>query len=248
MKIATYNIWDSDMGMPLRFRQLIAEIIRIKADIICLQEVSDREKHDSLSKACRYDYSHWQTQTGLSILSRYPIDKTADFEYGTYARIQLESRTLLVINVHLPWERASLREKAIVNLVESTVNIEADYTLLTGDFNSSENSAVHRFLTNEQSLLGADAYYFDLAEVSAEMNGTKTLATLNFRANPRWGIGRPKNTIEVNQRFDWILLKNPYPIELPELKKCVLFGTEISKETNLAASDHYGIMVEIKFC
>ncbi len=36
-------------------------------------------------------------------------------------------------------------------------------------------------------------------------------------------------------------------IEWPKLKKCILFGTEISKETGLAASDHYGIMVEMDF-
>lgn len=247
MKIATYNIWDSDIGMPVRFRQLTDGITRINADIICLQEVSDREKHDSFSRLCGYDYSHWQAQTGLSILSKYPINDAADFEYGTSACIQVESKALLVTNVHLPWERASLREKAIAHIVESIANIKADHTLLTGDFNSSENSSVHRFLTNEQSLLGADAYYFDLAEAAAEMSGTKALATLNFRENPRWGIGGPKNTIEVNQRFDWILLKNPYPVELPVLKNCMLFGTEIAKETNLAASDHYGVMVEIEF-
>lgn len=243
MKIATYNIWDSEVGMPVRFRQLTDEINRVKADIICLQEVSDFEKHQRLSKLCGYEYSHWQSQTGLSILSRYPIEKTADFEYGTSAYLQLGGKTLLVVNVHLPWERASLREKAIVNIVAA--NIQADYTLLTGDFNSSENSSVHRFLTGEQSLLGADACYFDLAEASAERNGTKALATLNFRENPRWGVAQPENTIEVNQRFDWILLKNPYPAELPRLKSCTLFGTEIAEETGLAASDHYGIVAAI---
>ena len=247
MRIATYNIWDSETGMPMRFRQLIDEIIRIKADIICLQEVSDHEKHNVFSSLCGYNYSYWQAQTGLSILSRYPIEKTADFEYGTSAYIQFESKTLLVINVHLPWEKASLREKAIVDIAESISSMKADYTLLMGDFNSSEKSSVYRFLTNEQSLLGADAYYFDLAEAYAEMIGTKALTTLNFRENPRWGIAEPKNTIEVNQRFDWILLKNPYPAGLPELKSCAIFGTEILEETHLAASDHYGIMVEIEF-
>lgn len=247
MKIATYNIWDSDKGMPIRSRQLIDEISGIKADIICLQEVSDDKKHHSFSKLCGYDYSHWQAQTGLSILSRYSIDRSDDFEYGTSACIQLEDKTLLVINVHLPWETASLREKAIVDIIKNTSNTKADYTLLMGDFNSSENSSVHRFLTNEQSLLGADAYYFDLAEVSAEVTGTNALATLNFRENPRWGTAEPVNTIEVNQQLDWILLKNPYPTKLPELKNCMLFGTDITKETGLAASDHYGIVIEIEF-
>ena len=247
MRIATYNVWDSDTGMPMRSQQLIDEIIEIKADIICLQEISDRSKHDSFSSLCGYDNSYWQAQTGLSILSRYPIEKTLDFEYGTSAYIQFESKTLLVVNVHLPWEKASLREKAIVDIVENISSMKADYTLLMGDFNCSEKSSVYRFLTNEQSLLGADAYYFDLAEAYAEINGTKALATLNFRENPRWGITEPKNTIEVNQRFDWILLKNPYPNKLPELKNHTMFGTKISGETHLAASDHYGIMVEIEF-
>ena len=247
MRIATYNIWDSGIGMPVRLQQLIDEIIETNADIICLQEVSNCEKHEMFSSLCGYDHSHWQAQTGLSILSRYPIDNTFDFEYGTSVCIKFENKTLIVVNVHLPWERASLREKAIVDIAEKISNIKADYTLLTGDFNSAENSSVHRFLTNEQSLLGADAYYFDLAQVYAEMNGTKAPSTLDFRKNPRWGIAEPKNTIEVSQRVDRILLKNPFPAELPELKNCIIFGTEISKETGLAASDHYGVVAEIEF-
>ncbi|MCH5194766.1 MAG: endonuclease/exonuclease/phosphatase family protein [Oscillospiraceae bacterium] len=247
MKIATYNIWDSNAGMPVRFGQIIDEIAATKADIICLQEVSDREKCDSLSKKCGYDNSHWQAQAGLSVLSRYPIEKTYDFEYGTSACIQSDSKTLLIINVHLPWEKASLREKAIVDIIEKADSIKADYTLLMGDFNCSENSSVHRFLTNEQSLLGADAYYFDLAEVYAEISGTKASSTLDFRKNPRWGTAETKNTIEVSQRVDRILLKNPFPVELPELKNCVIFGSEVLKETGLAASDHYGVVAEIEF-
>ncbi len=244
MKIATYNIWDSDRGMPARLDQLVDEIIGVKADVVCLQEASSREKHDCFSTLCGYRNAHWQGQTGLSILSRYPFDQTADFEYGTSAHIRIENKTLLVVNVHLPWERASLREKAIVNIVQRTANIEADYTLLAGDFNSTEDSSVHRFLTSEQSLLGADAYYFDLAAAYAEMHGTRAAATLNFRENPRWGAGEA-NTMEVNRRFDWILCKNPYPAELPVLKNCALFGTNVSKETLLAASDHYGVMAEL---
>ena len=247
MRVATYNVWDSDAGMPARFQQLVDEIIGIHADIICLQEVSNRRTHDKFAFLCGYGNSHYQAETGLSILSKYPIKKTVNFKYAAAAAIQSESKSLLVVNVHLPWEKASLREKAIVEVVESVSGMQADYTLIAGDFNSSEQSSVYRFLTGEQSLFGADAYYFDLAEAFAKMNGTKPPATLNFRENPRWGIAEPRNTIEVNRRFDWILLKNPYPNELPELKSCTVFGTKISEETHLAASDHYGIMAELEF-
>ena len=76
--------------------------------------------------------------------------------------------------------------------------------------------------------------------------GADAPATLDFRQNPRWGVVQTKNTIEVNQRFDWIMMKNPYPLEFPKLKQCSLFGTEISGETGLAASDHYGVCAEIQ--
>ena len=41
MKLATYNIWDSPSGMPLRFTQIVNEIVNLDADIICLQEVTE---------------------------------------------------------------------------------------------------------------------------------------------------------------------------------------------------------------
>lgn len=247
MRIAAYNIWESDAGMPGRFRQLADEISKTEADIICLQEVSDISKHDRFSALCGYSNSHWQAETGLSILSRLPIEKTAELEYCTAAFIRYKGRTLLAANVHLPWDRPSLRERAAVDIAEGISGMKADYAILTGDFNCSERSSVYRFLTNEQSLLGADAYYFDLAEAYAEMTGTRAAATVNFRENPRFGMAGARNTVEVNQRFDWILLKNPYPEKLPELKSCTLFGTDISEETQLAASDHYGIMADLEF-
>ncbi|MCH5324328.1 MAG: endonuclease/exonuclease/phosphatase family protein [Eubacterium sp.] len=246
MKIATYNIWNSDAGMPARFGQLADVIAGLGADIICLQEVASLKKHNELSELCKYGYSHWQEQTELSVLSRYPINEVFDYKYGTAVLIQCENKTLLLINVHLPWDKASERERGIVDIIQNTAGVKADCTIIAGDYNCSDNSSVHRFMTGEQSLLGCDAYFFDLAEAFSDISGTKATATLNFRENPRWGIAQAKNTIEINQRFDRILLKNTYPAELPMLKNCKLFGTKISEETHLSASDHYGVAVEIE--
>ena len=259
MKLATYNIWNDEAGMPYRLEQITDEITGINADIICLQEVADLERHKKLAELCGYAYSHYKTDAGLSILSKLPMtpqgtngtlgamDKTADFAFGTAAFLRSEKGNLFIINVHLPWESASLREKAIVDIVNAAAGAQADYCFLLGDFNCSEVSSVHRFLTNEQSLLGSDAYFFDLADAFAGRTGKKALPTLNFRENPRWGVVQPENTIEVNGRFDWILLKNPYPQSLPVLKDYAIFGTKVSPRTKLAASDHYGVFVEIEF-
>ena len=42
MKIAIYNIWNSEEGMPYRSEYIISEIQEIKADVICLQEVRNK--------------------------------------------------------------------------------------------------------------------------------------------------------------------------------------------------------------
>ncbi len=245
MRIATYNVWNSDAGMPARFGQITNEIRKVGADIFCLQELSEREKHDKIAEL--YAYSYWQKRTGLSVMSKFPIQNVFEDDFSVFACMTVEGKSVLTANVHLPWDKASKREQSIVKIVKRMSEIKADYAFLTGDFNCSENSSVHRFLTNEQSLSGADAYFFDLAEVFSEKNNGNPPATLNFRENPRWGVVEPKNTLEINRRFDWIMLKNPYPTAMPTIKDCMLFGTEVSAKTGLAASDHYGVWAEIQF-
>ena len=117
----------------------------------------------------------------------------------------------------------------------------ADYTLLAGDFNCSDASSVHRFLCGEQSLLGHDAYFFDLAIAYSAQTDIPPEPTLDFRQNPRWGVIDPPNTLEKNERFDRIYLANPYPGPAPILREFGVFGKEISAETRLAPSDHYGV-------
>ncbi len=39
MRIASYNLWNADEGMPIRAQQLVTEIQTVQADILCLQEV-----------------------------------------------------------------------------------------------------------------------------------------------------------------------------------------------------------------
>lgn len=247
MKIASYNLWDSSSGMPLRFGQLRDEIRAADADILCLQEVDCPSTHRILSEDCGYTHSHHLEKAGVSILSRWPLVEAHNFEFACAALIKAPGHTLLAANVHLPWNSALKRERAITELTAALQNIPADYTLLSGDFNGSDHSSVHRFLLGDQSLLGCEAYYFDLAEAYAETTGIPPEPTLNFRKNPRWGVINPANTIEVSGRFDRIYLKNPYPAEFPQLRRFSLFGTAVSEKTQLAASDHYGVCAELAF-
>lgn len=75
----------------------------------------------------------------------------------------------------------------------------------------------------EQSIRGCEAYFLDLAEAFSEITGTEIIQTLNFRENPRWGVFQKR------------------------IKEYGVFGRDISQETGLCASDHYGVYVELEF-
>ncbi len=244
MKIASYNLWESDAGMPERLGQITEEIATCGADIFCLQEVT-RPIFDILSRT--FPYFHFNEPSGTAIFSRYPLTDITDSGFAASATASVNGISVRIVSLHLPWKSASERERAIVRIVRENKEISTDYTLFAGDFNCSEQSSVHRFLTGEQSLHGEDAFFFDFAEAWSESTGIPPSVTLDFRNNPRWGIIDPPNTTQKSVRYDRILLKNPYPQDFPVLHSFERFGTAVSPTTHLCASDHYGISAELIF-
>lgn len=245
MKLASYNLWDSPAGMPYRREQIVSALSALHADILCLQE--DSAEIDLQSALPDLPFCACHREAGLTILSRYPIKDSLCMPYALAITVSYGIYTLCVVNVHLPWQSALLREEAVVAMTDTISAAVADYIILAGDFNCSDTSAVQRFLLGEQSLHGHDTYYFDLAEAYADMTGIPPSPTLDFRRNPRWGVVDPPNTLEKTQRFDRILLANPYPTPAPMLTNFVVFGSEISEETRLAPSDHLGVYADLDF-
>ena len=248
MRIATYNIWESDRGMPERYVTLVDTIRAVNADILCLQELSDYETFDGLSVLCGYEGGHWNSEYGVGIFTNHTVTRIGKMEYGICANIDVNGTNVFIINLHLPWRSALKREELIVDMIESAKRFGGDYSFVVGDFNCSVNSSVHRYLKGDQSLLGSDAYFVDLAEAYAEIIGAVPKATLNVRENPRYkdACGNSTNTIEINQRYDRILMENPFPKAYPILKRCDIFGTEIFEATGLCPSDHYGVFADLE--
>ncbi len=249
MRISTFNIWDSDRGMPDRFYQIIEEIKKNGADVLCLQEIADYEAFNKLSESCDYEETFINEEFGLAVFSKFLVRKIITFDFMLGVMLDVNGINLLVINVHLPWRSSLQREELIVEIIKNKRSIDADYVIIAGDFNCSPNSSVNRFLKGDQSLLDCDANFVDLAEAYAEIMKKEPLPTINVRENPRYkdARGLSTNTIEINKRYDRIMLENPFPKEYPYLKCCGIFGTEISSVTNLCASDHYGVYADIEF-
>ena len=245
--IAAYNIWDSPAGMPMRTQQITDTLRTQNADILCLQEVPAAQIYHAIADDCAYPFGHFAAETGLALFSRYPVRHLFTEEYAIGCSVSLPVCDLTAVSLHLPWKSALAREEAIVGIVRRLENDCGGYAVLAGDFNCSPESSVHRYLKNEQSLLGHDAYWFDLAESFSARTGDTPAPTLCFRENPRWGIIDPPDTIETDQRFDRILLRNPYPQTMPILCAFGTFGKEISPQTRLAPSDHWGVYADLQF-
>lgn len=251
MRIATYNIWNSEQGMPYRNNYIIAEIRKAKADVICLQEVRNKEHAENIAFETGYQYCYFDSykmeDEGLAILSNMPYESKISLINNANAvacTVRWDEKQLLIVNVHLPWDSEAERERQIVSAVNYINEGKYDCVVMSGDFNCGDTADVHRFLKGECLLYGTEANpcWFDLASAYAEVNNTQAECTLNFRENPRF----KNNTIEKNSREDRILLRNSYPCEFPVLSNCKVFGQTVYDNIGLAASDHYGVVVDIE--
>lgn len=256
MKIATYNIWNDEATLELRTKQIIEEICAVDADIMGLQEVSTEFYDKNLAEKAGYMHHVFMQypgeEEGLAILSRYPlIFLEALYQRENYANsiamnafFMVDGMRFSLTNVHLPWNSVAAREHQILAIDRHLKEQNADFHILLGDFNCDTGSSVDRYLLDDQTLHGCEANppWNDLASAYAARIGEAVKPTLDTVNNPRWA---GKKSIYAPEVMDRIYIRDHwYETELESVK---LFGTEVSKKTGYAASDHYGVVVEVNF-
>ena len=251
MRIATYNVWNSEQAMPRREVFLIEEMRKADADVLALQEVRSKEAAETMAVEAGYEhfcfYSYPEETEGLALFSRTPFlacGSWMDEAWAVYATTMIAGHILSVVNVHLPWNSEKERQRQIMAVEKRASELHAPWVYIMGDFNGNPSSDVQRFLEGECLLQGAEANprWYDLAAAYGERINVKPEDTLNFQENPCFH----GNTMETNARFDRILLRNPYPEKFPRLKMCAVFGKKVYDEIGLAASDHYGVVAELE--
>lgn len=249
MKIASYNIWNSDRGFPKRLNQIIDEINSLEADILCLQEVS-QERLEVILQGTHYTFDYSVEQEGivgeLAILSKHPILFKAEGKYALISVIEYQGIKLSIANLHLPYDRIKEREDEIIKVESDVLGVEADFSFILGDFNCSEHSSVYRFLSSDVTLNGHEChtYWIDLALVAEERHDIKREMTLDLMHNPRWKTG---NVCDCSARVDLIFMHDCFPNDYPAMQAYRYFGKSVDEETGLSPSDHYGVMVDLTF-
>ncbi len=255
MKVVTYNIWNNATNYSRRIDLLISLLKDEEIDILVLQEVRDESVVQRIENECKLNYSCWKEyfdyKEGLAILSKYPIisswtnwDDTEDVHNSGVMNVilNIDGLKLGVTNVHLDYKRSYYREIEIVKAVKRIEEPDVDYNLILGDFNTYPHSIIHNYLTGLQSIVEHSTSWIDLAESYSIKYGTAVDVTLDFYNNPRWDN---EHSLEVPGRFDWIMLKNPYPKKSPILRDFRLIGNR--RVDGITPNDHYGVLCNIEF-
>lgn len=254
MRIATYNLWNSDM--PQRYPQLLAALHEADADVIALQECTGDFVRRALADEPDWPFRVFETykgeDEGLALLSRFPIRENRFLHRcpehanaaALHAIIDAQGITLSVTNVHLPWDSVIARERQ-ASAIQRFIDAQpADYHLLLGDFNDGPEAGVGRFFSGMQPLEGVEAApcWNDLAHTWSFHSGEAALPTLDTVRNPRWAAHRSPY---VPRRMDRIYLRDSW--NDVSLDGAGLFGRDISAETGLAPSDHWGVWAALTF-
>lgn len=249
MKIATYNIWNSEVGMPIRENQIIDEINTLDSDVIVLQEVKNKAFSEKILECTNYkNYCfapHEGEDEGLAIYSKYPIAYSKYIDYALIVIVEHMDNSILLVNVHLPWDGILAKEECIVNVIKEISTLSSHYRFILGDFNCSETSSIHQYLSGDCSLSRTEAkpYWTDLAFVAEESLDIKGEMTLDLINNPRW---KGQSITDVSSRVDCIFIHDCYPKPYPMLRNLRYFGKQVDEKSGMCASDHYGVFVELQ--
>ena len=121
MRIASYNLWNSECGMPERAEQIRNEILRVDADVMAMQEVSGEVWQMLCKMKALYPYAVYSQypgeDEGLAFLSKLPVlSKELIGSAAQHVLLEAPCGTFSVTNVHLPWVRWELRRPERLDL------------------------------------------------------------------------------------------------------------------------------------
>ena len=175
-RVLQWNIWNNE-----DIDNIIKELKRIDADIVCIQELAIKDDNDIKIRKLKelYSYIYYEkADTFLdgysqcnTILSKYPLyDKNYTYvqkptdnknDYSKEGRVYVEAKVkinekeLTICTTHLSYTDRFIeteeKDKEVTNLINC---IKKDNYILTGDFNTNKTSKYIKWL--EEKLINND--------------------------------------------------------------------------------------------
>ena len=259
LRVATINIWNRMGPWEERLPALRAELARLDADIVGMQEVLVIPEYAFdqgalLAAGTPYQVAFGRHPTsaphriGNAILSKFPIAETKvlalpgtdEERLALFAAIDTPHGRLPFFTTHLNWrlDHGHVRQAQVIALaefIEENAPHDGIPPVVTGDFNAEPDSDEIRFLRGLTTLGGGRSYYFaDCFAVASDGSPGFTYSRKNdFAAMLR----------EPNRRIDYVFVRGPDERFRGEpLSAEVCFAT---KHGGVFPSDHFGVVAEI---
>lgn len=258
MRVLTLNCWSEGQDFEKRWPLLASELVKIKPDVACLQEVFHRNKASVLQKAVGHStLVLGEKKSGLALLANYPKIASRSVKFKTKSPNENYSRYALWVRLsvgktqwdffvtHLSWRlpETHIRQRQLIELWNwiEEVNGGKRPCVLAGDMNSVASSDEMRFLAGKQWLyLSEDG----IARVlKAHQPFRDTFAEVNKTSKHTWSYKNPY-TLRADlpeRRIDYIWLR---PSGKQTVVSSALCFNQPMKKT--FASDHFGVVTKVK--
>jgi len=245
LTVVTLNLWNDQHEWPKRLQVIVAELRRIRPDVLCLQEVLQnpnlRNQAETLgdSLGCHVQFASVDgperpKRYGNAILTPHRVvvgesrnlEPTDDYRAVAHVRFEWRGRTVDAYSTHLHHtpEGGAIRATQIRHLlayVDSTRGSGA--VVLAGDFNAELG-------TPEMDLV--TARYVDAFRAVHPQATRAEAATYNRRFGPDPGV------------IDHVFVEKKSRARLKSVGCDVIF-TSVGPDS-VWASDHYGVVAKLK--
>jgi endonuclease/exonuclease/phosphatase family metal-dependent hydrolase len=262
LKVLSINIWNRQGPWDERFALLRRGIEALEPDLIGMQEVLSDGQHDlarEIAEGLGFEVVYGPAKQlqgdfsfGNAVLSRFPVRLNEVVPLPSSDTT--ESRSLLITDVDTPWgplpfcvthlawrlHHGFVREEqvqAIAAAFKRTLPIDDAIlpAVLTGDFNATPAATEIRFLSGLHALGGTSCF---LADCFGDV-GDGPGFTFDARHNPYAGL-----THEAPRRIDYVFVRGP-----DRFGRGKPLGARVVLDElvdGVAASDHYGVLAEIR--
>jgi len=239
----TLNTWGNSGPYQDRWNFFLEELKMYTPDVLCLQEVFGPVLIEKIKESFSYPYILLAYEAGLVIMARFPVGEHQVLKYKTIssneqenrqailAKLEIKGKQLAIANTHLSWraEDEGVRHQQVKELLQVIVD-KRDTVLLAGDFNDTPGSAPIKEIEK--------AGYVNLLRLLYPHN-----------ENITWDNQNPfiqTHSVKFqNRQIDFLFLHKK--LLTPNLVKSCDIIFNRPNPNGIYPSDHYGVLVEIKF-
>jgi endonuclease/exonuclease/phosphatase family metal-dependent hydrolase len=259
LTVVTLNTWKCEGHYWRRINLLKEQLLQLNPSIIACQEVFSSASADTakeLAEALNMDFvfvpsrkkyrvfagDKVMSQSGLALLSKYPIELATSFEMPFDEKdgerkaqcciIDVQESPILIINTHLSHLKNAdaLKISQLSSILKHPLLRQSSYEaiILCGDFNSTEKDDTIQYLLNQSEHSIVNCY----SEGNGKLPGYTRLMPLNNNESPQ------------GKCIDYIfLVKHQDNLKISVKDASIVLN--IPDEAGLYPSDHFGVMVTV---